>query len=1172
MEQNGNPLERANAYAKARDVHETDFLSYLEKEFIPSIPKEIEADREILIRHIQDFYRSKGTEKSYQFLFRVLYDEVIEFYYPGRDILIPDHGKWIQDRTIRIQAISGDPDQMVNRIIRGQTSNATAMVERVIRLQAGIYDVFELFLTSRKGSFLPGETVSDGENTGKTYHVISKVSLSGMSPRAFRINDSLQFVGGSGAGAKAEIAKVDETGEITSIRVIDPGAGYDKKPTLTYVPNETQRKIYTFAKIDKDEPAYLKIAYADQSEDLADIDGNFWISGWFIFEDVTKDCVLFSKADSETDLTFAVYFDGDWKAAISDGSTTKTVTYQKSSWESGVPYFVLLEWTNGNFSLSINNEETFTETHDLNPDTSHDLYIGHWPEFTTEQNIKINQVAFGRTPISERDKRILFNGGSGNSYENFPNSLKNKIVSFWQLDEASGDRFDAKGENDLSDVGGVESVLSANPLSASIETSAMMEYPGHWLNEDGHLDTEKFLRDDRYYQEYSYVIFSSQILAAYQNLVKDLVHPAGTILFGGLQISATEEVQFETDVVVEKEIHVNPLAMEIDLLPDVPTDLDRAITFPLKGSFSILPPTVKEGKGVTITPTPTESEVELLQPDVYTGVGFLRSKLTPLSAIAKVDSLTARNSANTRFFSRHPNRFQISSEMRDLAHFDTGGIFVRAKIDHTSATTLQAIVSKWVPATERGYLLAHTPVSGTENTLLQFFFSDNGSNSYKISAQVPCNEWLDIHAKVWVDGLNTHVEIMVFNDVGELSGATIIIPGFGALNKNNVDFIVADDYANRQFRGQIEYLAIWRNGEGVFNNDDAYDMARSIRNKKDRITVDDFTVNDISVTLWDMKDGYDLATYSSGKMLGTEIPAKGSFSDDLTLRTNIGSSGWFDSEGGKIQILPPTVSAKINFDASKYGTVYGSTSFEEPSHKGSNYLLDPSGIAVDPGDAIRTVKNTQNSSHSFLTGGGTGKDPLYISGGGAKTEQSNGDQYFLINGTGGTHDILDSRTAITLCWVFEPTYQRTGRLFQIGEAGHDQTVIEVSYTYDGANSRWLVGASCTDVAGIFLGSAGSSVLTSQSQLNMFMVQIDYSTAEFSFYRNGSLVAWNPGLTTGGTNTGPLSVAAIFADGNLTGTSNKLYGNLYEFHVWTQILTSTDRDRVFELLMEKHGIS
>jgi hypothetical protein len=57
-------------------------------------------------------------------------------------------------------------------------------------------------------------------------------------------------------------------------------------------------------------------------------------------------------------------------------------------------------------------------------------------------------------------------------------------------------------------------------------------YPGRFLNDDGFLSSHNFLQGRDYYQNFSYVIRSTQSLNNYRKAIKDLVHPAGLKLFG----------------------------------------------------------------------------------------------------------------------------------------------------------------------------------------------------------------------------------------------------------------------------------------------------------------------------------------------------------------------------------------------------------------------------------------------------------------------------------------------------------------------------------------------------------------------------------------------------------------------------------------------------------------
>ena len=79
----------------------TDFEEYFRRKFLQSIPAETLANKAFLVKHIRDFWRTKGTEKAYRFLFRALYGEEIEIFYPKDNILRLSAGKWVERQSIR---------------------------------------------------------------------------------------------------------------------------------------------------------------------------------------------------------------------------------------------------------------------------------------------------------------------------------------------------------------------------------------------------------------------------------------------------------------------------------------------------------------------------------------------------------------------------------------------------------------------------------------------------------------------------------------------------------------------------------------------------------------------------------------------------------------------------------------------------------------------------------------------------------------------------------------------------------------------------------------------------------------------------------------------------------------------------------------------------------------
>lgn len=62
---------------------------------------------------------------------------------------------------------------------------------------------------------------------------------------------------------------------------------------------------------------------------------------------------------------------------------------------------------------------------------------------------------------------------------------------------------------------------------------------GFWATTTSHLNSEKKLHDNKYYQEYSYEIISGISMNKYKNIVKKILHVAGTEMFGAVEKRST---------------------------------------------------------------------------------------------------------------------------------------------------------------------------------------------------------------------------------------------------------------------------------------------------------------------------------------------------------------------------------------------------------------------------------------------------------------------------------------------------------------------------------------------------------------------------------------------------------------------------------------------------------
>ena len=204
MEQNVYTHEAIGNLLKYHDVDYTvdSFLKYMEYEFMHHIPDDLETDKRKLLKRIREFYRAKGSDPSFKTWFRAMFNEEIDIYYPGADMVRVSDGKWDAITVVRISATTGDLSLLNSRTITGSTSGTTAVVEAVKQFYEGNNNVYEMQLSSVVGTFQTTETVT-GTSTGgaaiagTVYPIVTGITITGAGT-GYAVNDDLSFTGGGG--------------------------------------------------------------------------------------------------------------------------------------------------------------------------------------------------------------------------------------------------------------------------------------------------------------------------------------------------------------------------------------------------------------------------------------------------------------------------------------------------------------------------------------------------------------------------------------------------------------------------------------------------------------------------------------------------------------------------------------------------------------------------------------------------------------------------------------------------------------------------------------------------------------------------------------------------------------------------------------------------------------
>jgi hypothetical protein len=258
LEQSGNAIKSAEQLKDAQDVDlATDFyINEIQKEFLPYFPQSLTLDKRKFLKLISQFYSAKGTPNSLKFLFRALYNEEIDIYYPKDDILIASDGKWVLPLALRLDTSDNNIFNIEKSLLTGQTSKATALVEKVTRSvdrQLGI-SYIEVYISNVQKLFQTGETVTstfnDGINditvTARLIGALSEIKIDpnnrGLFYNAYDLTtgypgDPVTIVGGLNPVANTPVgasAFVGETtkGGIADIIVTNGGFGF-RDPAIT---------------------------------------------------------------------------------------------------------------------------------------------------------------------------------------------------------------------------------------------------------------------------------------------------------------------------------------------------------------------------------------------------------------------------------------------------------------------------------------------------------------------------------------------------------------------------------------------------------------------------------------------------------------------------------------------------------------------------------------------------------------------------------------------------------------------------------------------------------------------------------------------------------------------------------------------------------------------------
>jgi hypothetical protein len=556
------------------------YIGYLQDELYPSLPATIYGNKRLLASKFKQFFETRSNEESYRFLFRLLYNEDVEFYYPGEDVLRISDGNFEKTQILRAE-FTDDIFDFLNKTIRGLTSGALANVIDVKVFNLGGLEVAEMTLSLVSGTFVGGETIIDIEDDDLTTTLYGMITgfIINDAGSGYVVGDEV-VISGDGSSAQVFVSSIQDS-PITSIKVNEIGHGY---------------RLNTNAVIN-----------------------NSGTGGSGLLVRVTELANTYSYTDANTSTTYTL---GEIATVqiLNRGSEyikAPTITLQDTTISAlGLLSDKLISIANAGIDYGVGNTLVFTGGSGSNAagqiasvveSTTYDLLFEDNFRMLSEDSyddIIKNEDWDVLGPIARIE---LTNFGDGYETANLPSiavttttgSGANLVATNIQGKSAN---VEVDVANNATGIGSIRALeiknLGVNYTTATADLSASGDGnanltpvitglgigSGNWVDDDGKINF-KFIQDSFFYQDFSYVIKSGLTFNFYKDTIKKIIHPAGLQPFG--EILLFNEINLEPNVVVEIEVQkILDFIVQIFSLIDVSftasdTTINRALEIEL---------------------------------------------------------------------------------------------------------------------------------------------------------------------------------------------------------------------------------------------------------------------------------------------------------------------------------------------------------------------------------------------------------------------------------------------------------------------------------------------------------------------------------------------------------------------------------------------------------------
>lgn len=224
------------------DIDYTDdaYISEFYDTYGEFLPKEVAIDKRNFVKFLNKIYESKGTEKSLKLLFKLLFNDVVDVFYPTEHILRASDGRWTQENYITVTTKFGIlPSGIFSLYISNDTGDYEIQITKILQINSSDFRLYYRSFTKvefRNDQLVYVYSEDNGETTyiGQLHKSPARIII--LKPGAGWQNGQIIIIDGSITPTISRVTSINTTGGVTGIEIVEHGYIHNQNQLITLSP------------------------------------------------------------------------------------------------------------------------------------------------------------------------------------------------------------------------------------------------------------------------------------------------------------------------------------------------------------------------------------------------------------------------------------------------------------------------------------------------------------------------------------------------------------------------------------------------------------------------------------------------------------------------------------------------------------------------------------------------------------------------------------------------------------------------------------------------------------------------------------------------------------------------------------------------------------------------